>query len=181
MKVILLIAILITAFLFSFNTQDREGKILFERNCGGCHYPNKAKEFASLQIAPSFQNIRKDYGLKWTVSFIQTNYKMLAKKDTRTLYSYYLFGKMKHVSFPAFEEKYIVKILDYVDGFPDAPSQYKHRLVSVPEKLKYVNEQVLKDTVEPMMTVTADTSNYNQIDTANDGRRSRRRSVPKQD
>ena len=106
---------------------------------------------------------------------------MLAKKDTRTLYSYYLFGKMKHVSFPMFEQKYIVKILDYVDGFPDAPSQYKHRLVSAAEKLKYVNEQVLKDTVEPTTTVSVDTTYYEQIDTVNDGRRSRRRGLPKQD
>lgn len=165
--------------LYSFSSQDKVGKALFDHNCAGCHLPNKLKEFSPSQFAPSFQNIRKDYGLKWTVSFLQNNYKMLEKKDVRTLYSFYSFGKLKHISWPQLEQKYIVAILNYVDSYPADPTQYKHRLVSEAEKTSYVREQLLKDTIkEPVVLI--DTSAYVEDTTTVELSRVGRRRAPPQ-
>jgi hypothetical protein len=69
-----------------------------------------------------------------------------------------------------------VKILDYVDSYPSDPAQYKHRKTSEAEKLAFVKEQLLRDTVTIIAAV--DTA-YQEIDTSFGGRSSRRR-APKQ-
>jgi hypothetical protein len=73
------------------------------------------------------------------------------------------------------EEKYIVKILDYVDSYPTDQTQYRHRQVSEAEKIKYVNAQLLKDTVR--RTTTVDTSYY-ETDTIQNMPSGRRRAKP---
>jgi mono/diheme cytochrome c family protein len=87
MKVVLFIVLGLTALFFSLRPQDKVGKALFDQNCKSCHLPNKTVKLSETVSALSFQNIRKDYGVNWTVSFIQNNYKMHNKKDIRTLYS----------------------------------------------------------------------------------------------
>lgn len=132
----------LSLFLLSFQRQYNGGKVIFENNCKSCHLPNKA-----TKIAPSFQNIRKDYGLKWTLDFIKDSRKLRDQGDIKTLYSYYLFEKIKHTSFPVLESKYVIQVLDYVDSFPVDTLQYKHRLVSYQKKKQFVQQQLLIDTI----------------------------------
>ena len=65
--------------------------------------------------------------------------------DTKTLYSFYIFEKRKHVMFSALTKNAIVKILDYVDSFPDNPKEYEHRQVNESEKRKFIKEHILND------------------------------------
>ena len=52
----------------SWDTQqkDRTGEILYKQNCASCHIGNKTTQFG-----PSIQNIRKDYGVEWAVTFVK--------------------------------------------------------------------------------------------------------------
>ena len=70
------------------------------------------------------------------------------KKDVQTLYSYYLFDKHQHVSFPFLKAKYVIKVLDYVDRFLVDPSQFRHRYVSYSEKKRFVIRQLRVDTIK---------------------------------
>jgi len=141
--------------MLSFQKQDNIGKAIFENNCKSCHLPNKATE-----IAPSFQDIRKDYGLKWTLSFLKDSRKLMDKKDIKALYSYYLFQRVEHIRFPVLEPKYVIKVLDYVDGFKIDTSQFKHRLTSSLLKKRFVEYQLINDTL-------LKNSNIANIDTTN--------------
>ena len=179
MKTIIIILFGLAIFSLSFERQDNVGKAIFENNCKSCHLPNKTTD-----IAPSFQNIRKDYGLQWTLAFIKNSRQLKNEKDIRTLYSYYLFGSHEHIMFPVLEAKYVIKILDYVDKFPVDTSQFRHRLVSYSEKKKYVYEHLTKDTVRKQINfVDTATSNNSEdgIDTTqiNLERKSYRRTNPK--
>jgi cytochrome c len=130
------------ASLNSFQQIDESGKLVFNQNCASCHLPNRQTE-----IAPSFQNIRKDYGLEWTVAFLRDQNKLLKNKDTRALYSYYIFHKTPHIRFPVLQKEYIVKVLDYVDSYPTDTSQYRHRLVRKTDKLVFIKKHISVDTV----------------------------------
>ena len=179
MKYIIIIIIGLSIFSLSFKKQDNIGKALFENSCKSCHLPNKA-----TAIAPSFQNIRKDYGLQWTLAFIKDSRSLKNKKDICALYSYYLFGNHKHTMFPALKAKYVVKILDYVDKFPADTSQYKHRFVSYSQKQKYVYEHLAKDTIREQINwvdTTFSEGNKNNTDTFQNNfkRKSYRRTNPK--
>jgi len=161
MKTLIILLFGLSVFLLSFQKQDNVGKVIFENNCKSCHLPNMA-----TKIAPSFQNIRKDYGLKWTLNFIKDSRKLRDQGDIKALYSYYLFKKIKHTSFPVLESKYVVKVLDYVDSFSVDTLQYKHRLVSYPEKKKFVQQQLLIDTVaDSKGSIYMDTLVYTTDDT----------------
>lgn len=180
MKIILVILFGLPIVLLSFSEQENVGKLVFEANCQSCHIPNK-----STITAPSFQNIRNDYGLKWTLNFIKDSRKLMERKDINALYSYYLFGKSKHIIYPALESSAIIKILDYVDSFPVDTAQYKHRLVSYQEKKKFVQYQLRVDTVpESNQNVFYETIDYDADDTVkvntNKKRTSTRRGTSKQ-
>lgn len=161
MIIILLILFRLPIVLLSFSEKENVGKLLFEANCQSCHFPNK------LTItAPSFQNIRNDYGLKWTLNFLKDSRKLMDQKDINTLYIYYLFGKRKHIIYPALESSAIIKILDYVDSFPLDAAQYKHRSVSYQEKKKFVQYQLRIDIVpESKQNVFYETIDYDAVDT----------------
>ena len=179
MKIIISILFGLSIFLLSFQKQDNIGKAIFDNNCKSCHLPNKATE-----IAPSFQNIRKDYGLKWTLDFIKDSRKLRDKGDVNALYSYYIFKKVKHTSFPVLESKFVIKVLDYVDKFPVDTLQNKHRLVSYQEKKRFVQQQLLIDTVtESKSGIYLDTLIYETEDTLKhdieNKRKSTRRYNPK--
>lgn len=118
---------------FQSNKQDL-GKILFNQSCASCHLPDK-----TISTGPSFQKIRSDYGLKWTIRFLRNPMKMVDSGDINATYSYYLFNQIRHNSFPALEEKYIISVLDYVDRLSLDSSQINHRFVSKEEKLKFIN------------------------------------------
>jgi len=51
------------------------------------------------------------------IEFSQDSRKLMDKKDIKALYSYYLFQRVEHIRFPVLEPKYVIKVLDYVDGF----------------------------------------------------------------
>lgn len=164
MKYIIITFFGLAIFLPSVEKQDNVGKAIFENSCKSCHLPDKATE-----IAPSFQNIRKDYGLQWTLAFIKDSRGLKNKKDIRTLYSYYLFGSHEHLLFSGLESNFVVKILDYVDKFPVDTFQFRHRFVSNSEKQKYVYEQLAKYTVRPKIKSVETaimTENNDMFDTA---------------
>lgn len=133
---------LLSIQLFSFQKQNKTGKVIFENNCKSCHSPKKLTE-----IAPSFQNICKDYGLKWTLGFIKDSRKLRDQGDINALYNYSFFNKTKHISFPALPSKYVIKVLDYVHSFPVDTMQYNHRKLSHSEKNKFAQQQLLIDSV----------------------------------
>jgi hypothetical protein len=165
--------------ILSFQKEDNVGKAIFENKCKSCHLPNKA-----TQIAPSFQDIRKDYGLKWTLAFIKDSRKLREQGDIKTLYAYYLFDKIKHTNFPALEPKYVIKILDYVDSFPTDTLAFKHRHVSYSDKKRFVELHKAKDTIaERQDIINLDTLVQTTEDTLNSNtqgvRQSSRRGNPK--
>ena len=84
MKYLIVVIIGLSILLISFQKKDNGGKAIFENNCQSCHLPNK-----TTTIAPSFQNIRKEYGLKWTLAFIKDSRLLKKGKDIQALYSYY--------------------------------------------------------------------------------------------
>ena len=61
-------ALLMTFAIGSWDIQqkDRTGEIFYKQNCASCHIGNKTTQFG-----PSIQNIRKDYGVEWAVTFVK--------------------------------------------------------------------------------------------------------------
>jgi hypothetical protein len=129
------------ALSYSFR-QEKSGEILFKENCAPCHAPNKPL------VGPPFQKIRSDYGLDWTVEFVQHSTSMIKAKDTKALYIYYLYKKMPHNTFPNLIRKDVIKILDYVDTFPYDSVQYQHRKDPSKMKQKFVKDYEEKERQE---------------------------------
>jgi hypothetical protein len=128
----LLLLSILTFALLSFVRQDNNGKVLFEQNCSSCYSPNK------ILVAPPFQRIRKDYGLNWTVNFVNNYDSMLRARDSKALYIYHSYNELLQTRFDNLNKDDIIKILDYVDTFPFDSLKYSHRKVSESERQKYI-------------------------------------------
>lgn len=125
----------LSIILLAFQSKKQDiGKLLFQNSCASCHLPNK-----TTKNGPSFQKIRNDYGLDWTIRFLRNPMKMVDSGDINATYSYYLFNEIRHSGFGGLEKTYIISVLDYVDRLPLDSSQIKHRFVSKEEKLKFIN------------------------------------------
>jgi hypothetical protein len=116
------------------NQNDRIGEILYKQNCASCHIGNKTTQFG-----PSIQNIRKDYGVEWAVTFVKNTDKLIEKRDLNALYSIAVFYPVKHTRFPVLERSALIKIFDYVDKFKYDSTQTRHRRVAPELKQKYVD------------------------------------------
>jgi hypothetical protein len=116
------------------NQKDRVGGILYKQNCASCHIGNKTTQFG-----PSIQNIRKDYGVEWAVTFVKNTDKLIEKRDLNALYSIAVFYPVKHTRFPVLERSALIKIFDYVDKFKYDSTQTRHRRVAPEFKQKYVD------------------------------------------
>jgi hypothetical protein len=132
----LTITILLTFALASWDTKqkDRTGEILFKQNCANCHIGNKTTQFG-----PSIQNIRKDYGVEWAVTFVKKTDELIEKRNLNALYSVAVFYPVKHTRFPVLQSSALLKIFDYVDKLKYDSTQTKHRRVSPVLKQKYVD------------------------------------------
>jgi hypothetical protein len=126
-----IISILIL-MLLSFKQPVETGKELFEKNCASCH---KATVYF---VAPPFQKIRDDYGVKWTIDFVKDAMKLIEKRDMKALFGHYKF-QLSQPSFNNLTNREIIKILDYVDSFPFDSTQYQYRKVSEIERRKYIH------------------------------------------
>lgn len=131
---IILFLLLIITCCFAFKQQDGIGKKLFEENCASCHEMNKSG------FAPSFKNIRQDYSLKWVVSFLRNSNDLIKSRDSRALCVYYRYEKIPHIRFPVLEEKYISKILEYVDKTATDTSQYVYQKMSEAGRQKFIKQ-----------------------------------------
>jgi hypothetical protein len=127
-----LIVLILIFVLFSFTPYEyRAGEELFKENCSSCHAPTQTL------TAPPFQKIRDDYGLDWTMQFINNPNKLIKEKDTKALYGLYRFGA--HLPFRNLSRKDITEILDYIDSFPYDSSQYLYRKLSDTELVRFVD------------------------------------------
>jgi hypothetical protein len=120
-------------------------------------------------IGPPFQKIRKDYGLQWTLSFLNREQQLIRARDSKALYTYYLYNKSPHMQYPFLTKHDLVQILDFVDTFPYDSAQYAHRKFSEEEKLKFIQEYEDKENQQTAQTSTEliidslpveDTTNY---------------------
>ena len=141
-------------------SQDKTGKELFEKNCASCHKPDKTF------VAPPFQNIRADYGLKWVLKFVKNNEVLRNQKDSRALYIYYKYSTLQP-SFDNLSDVNIIKILDYVDTFPVDTSLYQHRKISESERQVFIKkhddkqQEQIDDLNKFFQSSTIDTPNNN--------------------
>lgn len=92
--------------------KDRTGEILYKQNCASCHIGNKTTQFG-----PSIQNIRKDYGVEWAVTFVKKTDELITRRDLDALYSVAVFYPVRHTRFPVLQRTALIKILDFVDSF----------------------------------------------------------------
>ena len=104
---------------------------MFLKNCSSCHAPTQTL------TAPPFQKIRDDYGLDWTIAFVNNPNSLIKKKDAKALYGLYRFGAQ--LPFKDLSKEDIIKILDYVDSFPYDSSNYLYRKLSDTEKAHFVD------------------------------------------
>src|SRR5438309_12049644 len=91
--------------LLAFVPQQDRGKEGFQNLCASCHLPNKA-----TAVAPSFQDIRRDYGTSWAIAFVHDGNRLRQQGDVRALYGHYRYGRKYCVYFPLLPRTDIVAI-----------------------------------------------------------------------
>lgn len=128
------ILLILSLILWNTKQKDRTVEILYKEKCANCHIINK-----TTQLGPSIQNIRKDYGVEWAVTFVKNTDELITKRDLNALYSVAVFYPVKHTRFPVLEKAVIIKLFDYVDSFKYDSTQTKHRRVQSAVKQRYVD------------------------------------------
>jgi len=170
MRHIKLIFLILFVGLFSFiQHKEKTGKELFKEKCSSCHSPTQTL------TAPPFQKVAEDYGLDWTIEFVNNPDKLFREKEAKALYSLYMFGVV-HPPFKDLTKDEIVKILNYVDSFPYDSSKYLYRKLSDKDKRNFIDsiqserkeesgKLIRRDTLSDSIHTKSGYSNYG-VDTA---------------